>query len=197
MGRLSTLPNLFDNALQLKIHRLKEWGYIQEGNHQKGVVHWLKNDVEIASISIQVHIFPQSPYIELAYKFGNEARKYRVYLTWTTSNLTGGKVWYFVCPKTNKRCRKLYSIDGYFLHRDSFTGAMYYSQTLSKNNRLMEKAVFPFLNSDLLYNELNKKYFKKTYAGKPTKKYLRLLEKNQRAESIPYFMFERLITKVK
>ena len=31
-----------------------------------------------------------------------------------------------------------------------------------------------------------KKHFKKTYAGKPTKRYLRIIEHIQRAESIPH-----------
>ncbi len=46
-----------------------------------------------------------------------------------------------------------------------------------------------------LYEQLHKKYFKKTYAGKSTKRYLKLMEQIQKVESIPYYEIERLLIK--
>ena len=62
----------------------------------------------------------------------DEPRNYKVYLTSTPSNLNRGEIWYFICPQTKKRCRKLYSIGGYFLHREAFNGCMYKIQIESK-----------------------------------------------------------------
>lgn len=111
----------------------------------------------------------------------------------TLSNLNKGEICYFICPKTNKRCRKLYLIDGYFLHREAFNGCMYETQTHSKKYRQLDKTLGTYFKSDNLYSELYKKNFKKSYAGKPTKKYLRILEQIEKVERIPYHEIERLI----
>ena len=68
---------------------------------------------------------------------------------------------------------------------------MYETQTQSKKYRQLDKTLGAYFKSDNLYSELYKKNFKKTYAGKPTKKYLRIMEQIQKAESIPYHEIEK------
>ena len=131
--------------------------------------------------------------IELDYKYSDEPRNYKVRLVSIPSNLGKGLIWYFLCPETNKRCRKLYSIGGYFLHREAFNGCMYETQTQSKKYRQLDKSLGAFFKTDDLYSQLYQKHFKKTYAGKPTKKYLRILEQIHKAEKIPYGEIERLM----
>ena len=70
---------------------------------------------------------------------------------------------------------------------------MYGTQTQSKKNRFFDKTLGVYFKSDNLYSELYKKHFKKTYAGKPTKRYLRIMEQIQKAESIPYHEIERAL----
>ena len=125
--------------------------------------------------------------------FGNEHRNYKVGLVQKKSNLGSGIIWYFLCPCTNKRCRKLYSIDGYILHRKAFKDCMYQSQTHSKKYRQLDKTLGVQFRVKTLYEELNKKHFKKFYGGKPTKRYLRIMEQIRRAESIPMEKIERLL----
>ena len=60
---------------------------------------------------------------------------------------------------------------------------MYESQTQSKKYRQLDKSVGAYLKADELYSQLYQKHFKKTYAGKPTKKYLRIIEQIQKAEN--------------
>jgi hypothetical protein len=55
------------------------------------------------------------------------------------------------------------------------------------------KTLGVYFKSDNLYSELYEKNFKKTYAGKPTKKYLRIMIQIQKVESIPYHDIEKLI----
>lgn len=186
MGRQSCIPTLYDDVLQLKMHRLKEWGYIREGNHQHAKVHWLVNGIEVASISIEVRMYSLSPYIMLDYKYRGLEKRYRVNLTFQNSNLNGSKIWYFVCPKTGKRCRKLYCVDGYFFHRDAFSDSLYISQTLSKKARDLNKILGQAFGLDSLYSELLKKNLKKKYRGKPTKKLSALTKKIEIGESISY-----------
>jgi hypothetical protein len=54
---------------------------------------------------------------------------------------------------------------------------MYEKQTQSKKYRLLDNTLGTYYRTDKLYEQLYKKHFKKTYAGKPTKKYLQLIEK--------------------
>ena len=63
---------------------------------------------------------------------------------------------------------------------------MYECQTQSKSYRLMGKTFGAYFKSDKLYSELYSKYFKTHYAGKPTKRYLRIMEQIQIVESIPH-----------
>ncbi len=193
MPKPHTFPTLYNDALQVHISKLKEWGYLRKGQIRSGTISWSRNGNPTGSISIKVDTQSEQPYIELEYNFKDEPRKYKVYLTSTPSNLNRGEIWYFNCPQTNKRCRKLYSIGGYFFHREAFNGCMYESQTQSKKYREMERTFGAYFKSDKLYEELYSKHFKKTYAGKPTKRYLRIMEQIQQAESIPYHEFERAL----
>ena len=191
MPKPHTFPTLYNEALQIDISKLKGWGYFKPKQIKSGTLTWSRNGNPTGSISIQVNTKSEQPYIELDYKYGDEPRNYKVYLTSTPSNLNRGKIWYFLCPQTKKRCRKLYSIGGYFLHREAFSGCMYETQTQSKKYRQLDKTFGAYFKIDNLYSELYKKNFKKTYAGKPTKRYLRIMEQIQKAENIPYHEIER------
>ena len=185
MPKPHTFPTLYNEALQIHISKLKGWGYLDPEQIKSGTVNWSRNGNPTGSISIQVNTKSEQPYIELDYKYRDEPRNYKVYLTSTPSNLNKGEIWYFICPQTKKRCRKLYSIGGYFLHREAFNGCMYETQTQSKKYRGLDKAFGIYLRSDNLYSELHKKHFKRYYAGKPTKRYLRIMRQIEKAESIP------------
>ena len=191
MPKPHTFPTLYNEALQIHISKLKGWGYLNPEQIKSGTLNWSRNGNPTGSISIQANTHSEQPYIELDYKYRDEPRNYKVYLTSTPSNLNKGEIWYFICPQTKKRCRKLYLIGGYFLHREAFNGCMYETQTQSKTYRQLDKTLGAYFKSDNLYSELYKKNFKKTYAGKPTKRYLRIMEQIQKAESIPYHQIER------
>ena len=70
---------------------------------------------------------------------------------------------------------------------------MYEKQTKSKKNRYFDKTLGQYFRADSLFEQLYKKHFKKQYAGKPTKKYLKLTQQIQRAESIPLHEIERAL----
>jgi len=191
MAKFPTFPTLYNEALQISISKLKEWEYLNPEQIKSGTLTWSRNGNETGSISIKVNTHSEQPYIELDYKYRDEPRNYKVSLVSMPSNLGKGLIWYFFCPQTNKRCRKLYSIGGYFLHREAFNGCMYETQTQSKKYRQLDKTLGAYFKIDDLYSQLYQKHFKKTYAGKPTKKYLRIMEQIQKAESIPYHEIER------
>lgn len=194
MPKPFTFPTLYDEALQLHISKLKEWEYLKPKQVKSGTITWSINGNETGSISIKVNTHSQQPYITLDYKYRDEPRNYEVRLVSMPSNLGKGLIWYFLCPQTNKRCRKLYSIGGYFFHRDAFFNCMYDSQTKSKKWRELERLFGGYFVLDKYYEQLYSKHFKKFYKGKPTKRYLSLIQKIEDAENttIP----ERLLSTI-
>jgi hypothetical protein len=184
MPKPHTLPTLFDEVKTVEISFLKKHGYLEPNQIREGIISWSRNGQKTGSISIMVNTKDNISSIELDYKCNNEPIKYKVSIIDIPSNLGKGKVNLFQCPRTHKLCRKLYLADTYFLHRSAFNGCMYECQTQPKKIRGLNDALGTYLKAEQYYTQLNKKHFKKTYAGKPTKKYLWLMERINRAESI-------------
>tara|TARA_R110000823_G_scaffold213278_5_gene343232 strand:+ start:209 stop:769 length:561 start_codon:yes stop_codon:yes gene_type:complete len=175
-------PPLFNAVLQISISKLKELGYLNTDQSKLGVITWTINGEDTASISIKVSTYTDQPHIELDYSHRGEPRNYSVGLVTITSNLGKGLIWYFRCPQTYKLCRKLYLVGGYFLHREAFNGCMFETQTHSKYYRELDKVFGIYFRIDDLYSQLYQKNFKKTYAGRPTKRYLRIMKQIHKAE---------------
>ena len=184
MGRYSTYPTLFDECHNLSIEFLNKHGYLINGQSKIGKVTWSNRGVIRATISIQV-IMIGTPRILFDYRCNGEPRKYVVNLTYCPSNLGKGKVWYFVCFHTGKRCRKLHLLDGYFIHRSALRSGMYESQTKSKSWRTMEKVYGSYFDLERLYQQLYSKHFKRHYKGRPTRRYLKLMRKINKGERFP------------
>ena len=192
MPKPTTNPTLFDDVLQIETSKLNKWGYLKPRLEKKGRITWSTNGYETASISIKVNTCSK-PYIELNYLSNDKPINYKINIVSVPSNLGKGKVWYFICPKTFKRCRKLYLIGGLFLHRETSTDGMYKTQTYSKKWRDLERVYGCYFDVDKYYKELYSKYFKTHYNGKPTKRYLKLLKEIKKSDSIDYRDIERLM----
>ncbi len=119
-------------------------------------------------------MLPNENFVELNYLCNDTPVQYTVQLISCPSNLGKGVVWYFLCPITGKRCRKLYLIDTHFYNRSAFSRCFYDCQIQSKRYRELDKTLGAYYRVDELYQQLYKKHFKKQYAGKPTKRYLKL-----------------------
>lgn len=185
MPKPRSFPTLYNEALKLNISKLKDWGYLKPAQFKAGTLNWKQYGNDAGSISVRGNTTTEQPYIELEYKYKGEPRNYKVLLVYTRSNLGKGKVWYFLCPKTLKRCRVLYLIGGYFYHRSAFKGCMYESQTQTKGYRQLDKTIGAYFRAEMYYEQINRKHFKKTYAGKPTLKYLELIKRIQKSEQLP------------
>lgn len=184
MSKPPTYPTLFDEVLQLQISKLKEWNYLKDNQILKGSISWSSNGVETASISIIVNTKTPSPYVELRYNYKGEPVSYTIQLSKQNSNLNKGYYYYFICPKTHRQARKLYLFNGYFLHRSAIKDGMYSSQVRSKFYRYLDSNFKDFIQADKIYDEIYKKHFKTHYAGKPTKKYLKLLKKTEKLKNV-------------
>lgn len=175
MSKLPTFPILFEDVLQLSISDLSKRGYFKES--VSGTISWSLDSKVIAKITVS-SLINGNPCIVLSYNYNNEAKEYRVQLEAKNSNLGTGMHWYFICPVTKGRCRKLYLVNDLFLHRDAFKNiACYKSQTESKPWRELRTKMERHYSRDEVLRELNRKYIKKFYNGEPTRTYLSLMRK--------------------
>lgn len=193
MPKFPTFPTLYDDVLKLNISHLKRDGFFVIGKIHTGVTTWTVNGKKTGQISIKADARSEQPFVELDYNYRDEPRHYKINLVSVPSNLGKGKIWYFLCPHTGKRCRKLYSIGGYFLHREAFKGCMYESQTQSKYYRRLEKSFGAYCRLDKLYNKLYSKHFKSHYDGKPTKCYLKIMKEIKEGEKVTPAEFENAL----
>lgn len=174
MPKVHTFPRLYQEGTILRISRLKEWGYLVAGKVQSGSITWSRQGEKTASLNIQVFTLSYLYKVCLDYTYKGQPVREEIPLTFIPSNIGKGRIPYFVCPVTGKRCRHLYLYCGRFIHREAVPGAMYETQTYSHKNRVLCRLVDRCFGEDHAYQRLYKKGFKKQYKGKPTKQYLRL-----------------------
>lgn len=155
-----TFPTLYDNLKKVSISFLTKHGYLKPNQWQSGTITWSRHGEKIGCISIQVNTQSERPYLELDYRCNEAPINYKVQLVSAPANLGKGVVWYFICPRTGKRCRKLYLADTYFLHREAFGGCMYEKQTRSKKWRQLDKTLGVYYRADELFEQLYTKHFK-------------------------------------
>ncbi len=176
MPKPSTFPILIDELKNIGIPFLTKHGYLKPNESKYGTISWERYGKKTGSISILVNTESEAPNIIFDYKCNETSIRYEVQLISVPSNLGKGLVWYFICPITGKRCRKLHLANTYFQHRSAFSGAMYQKQTCSKKDRYYSLMFSTIFKSEQIYEQIYSKNFKKTYSGKPTKRYLKLLQ---------------------
>ena len=174
MGRQSTIPDLYNECHTIDIGSLCRWGYLKPDQKKTGTITWSRNGNKTGCIDITVMNYSDVPYLELDYNYQQNPIKYRVLLVSVPSNIGKGKVWYFLCPVTKKRCRKLYRIGARFLHREAYQACMYETQTYSKKNRYLVRQYDKYFCREKAYEKIHSKHFRTHYAGKPTKQYQKL-----------------------
>lgn len=192
MPRYATSPYLFDEEKCISISKFRQWGYLKQYSQRNSTITWSRNDIETASIGVKVIMNDFENSLTVNYKCNGTSYNYKIQLVSILSNLGKGYVWYFHCPFTHKRCRKLHLINERFMHRSALPSGMYSTQTQSKKWRFMDKALGSYFDSDKYYQELYSKHFKRYYNGKPTKRYLKLMKHLKRAEHLSVSDIENL-----
>ena len=153
---------------------------------------WYETRLEIAKLTKE-RMNQISDYLEVREVVNYNSREYKIQLIPKPTNLGIGEMWFFKCPNTGKICRKLYSIGGYFLHREAFKQCFYSSQIKSKFERFLDSTYGDYFQSEQIYQEIHKKHLKKSYAGKLTKKYFKLSKRLIKAESINFRDIETMM----
>ena len=193
MPKPHTFPFIIDETHHISISDLRKWNYLKPNSNKSGIITWSRNGQTTGKISIEVIINQKTNILILDYKCNDKKYNYKVSLTTLPSNLGKGSVWYFLCPFTLKRCRKLHLIDERFIHRSALSSGVYSKQLHTKKWRELEKVYGNYFDNDEHYKELYSKHFKKFYNGKPTKRYLKLMEKINDGERFSSSDIERLL----
>lgn len=181
MNRNSTGVILINELLSLDISRLKNIGYNPDDVNRSGYLIWSVNNERISSISLEL-VSSNEPVFILKYFYQDIEINYTLNLERIESNLCNGWIWFFICPITGLRARKLYLYKGKFVHRKSITNGMYASQIKSKSYRKFESAFGLHFKLDELYEEIYSKHFKSYYRGKRTARYKRIVEQIKKIE---------------
>lgn len=182
MAKDAVYPPLFGQLQVIEIKNLIGWDCLNRFGWKSGTMTWRVWDNITAQVDYGVQYAPDEVFLQLSYTHNGEVRTYRILLEQQNSNLGKGVVWYFRCPTTGQRCRKLYLYNGWFMHRKAVPG-MYEAQTHSKRWR-REKRVY-----DAVYDlrdveaELYKPNSKQTYRGKTTRRFSRIEKKLIRMET--------------
>jgi len=193
MPKFPTFPYIFDEEKCISISDLRKLKYLKQNTWVSGTINWSRAGQNTGSIGVSVIMCKNKTEMQLNYNCNNNSYNYAVRLIALPSNLGKGKVWYFLCPFTGKRCRKLHLISERFMHRSALPSGMYSKQTHSKKWREMEKVYGNYFDNNEHYKELYSKHFKKFYNGKPTKRYLKLLQQIEKAEKVSHLNIERLL----
>jgi hypothetical protein len=193
MPRYANYPTTVEDCLYVSIKKLKEWNYFKYNGTKSGTISWSRNGEPHSKIGISVTKNDFETFVILDYTVNGEPKNYKVKIISKPSNLGKGEVLYFVCPNTKKHCRKLYLHSGYFLHREAFNSLMYENQIISKRTRDLHSIFDKVYLKDEVYEERYSKYFKTHYNGKETKRFKRLNNKIQIADSFPVGTLESLL----
>lgn len=174
MPRHSTYPITYEDCKSIEIKILKKNNYLQSNQINKCIICWYTNEETTGRMQVIVNTMNDKPYVVLIYKLNEQSIQYKVQLVSERSNLGIGEIWYFICPFTNKRCRKLYLLNKYFSHRNRCKGVFYEKQLLSKSNR---KSLGIFRKIDQINNaieETKSKHFRRYYNKSKTKRLVKL-----------------------
>lgn len=175
MAKTPTFPTIIDSVRTVTVSFLKKEGYLDRIGTQSGMLYWTVRGQTTGSLNLTVERFEASAVLTLNYRSNGKPMTYDVDLVSRLSPF-GGLIWLFVCPVTGKKCRHLYESGHYFLHRDTLINAMYSSQVVSKHYREIAKefAIIKYQNER---ESFVKKYAKRSYRGKLTRRYSQYLKK--------------------
>lgn len=184
MAKTPTFPLIIDRCLTVSIGDLKRWGCLKPGNYRSGTVYWDRGGEREASVGyiVSLSVEFEQAYIQFNYAYDGQPVQYRVPIIPVPANIGKGLVWFFRCPFTGQRCKKLHLIEGRFMHRSAVRGAMYKRQTDSKKWRLVNRFFDMSEVQADVWNAMQKPYFKAEYRGKETRRYSRLIRKVERVE---------------
>lgn len=190
-----------DYLKKIQIWWLKKYGYLD--SWKNGTIKWT-NDLSgtASSVGIEVSIFADGMYLRIYYTQTKdngvpEEFDYKIPLT-TTHCHFGGRRYWFICPYSingkycGRRVGVLYKSRNYFACRHC------YNLTYNSRNETRSNHFYPLSYLLMGYtriHQLESKIKRKQYAGKPTRKQMRL--ENIYRRMLPYAITYKQLEKKK
>jgi hypothetical protein len=192
MGRHATGHWTTNDARELNLSRLMESDLFRPGCNTTVHWTWRRGKKQTAGIELSVCYSDAVPYLRLRYSMVRQGvathLDYNIQLRAKPSNLGAGQVFYFVCPASDRLCRKLYlAYDSHvFKCRQAYQTRLYYPlQKSSKMQRWNDRCH----HLEAKIKEMQKGRAAFHYAGKLTKRALRLgrlYQKHDLAETMTW-----------
>ena len=193
MGRKWTGAETCEGSKRIELSFLFKEGFLIEGERTCSAIYWSDNHGnKTADINLIADMKGAEKFIRLLYTITHRKSKqvsrfdYKIYLTWIPSNLGKGKVWYFLCPVTQKRCRVLYLAYGSktWKSREAYSKRLYYrAQTESKLNYANSRY---WVYKKRLEDARPRKFYKRKYRGKLTRTALKIFKLESKEEYWDY-----------
>lgn len=179
----------FDEVCQIDTAWLRDLGMLRQFPFgMTRFLSWDKNDHRSLSVRATTGwVSATTAYLELDYSGSEGQVSDRIGLEGVTSNLGRGIVWFFVCPVSGKRCRKLYFLNGRFRSRHAFPSAMYRSQVEPRSERGFRRLLTlhgTLKTPKIVWDDHDPMHFRRYYRGKPTKRYQAYLERGSKLEAL-------------
>ena len=189
MGRHSKGAWTVYESTRLEMSFLLKKGYIRKNYIGTGQLTWNNGRGEkIASAGFRSSYLMDEDerYVELTYTVTTRdgqktGYNYKIYFVEVPSNLGKGKILYFQCPRTRRKCRILYMAYGSpkFICRQAYCYRIYYDCQVASKLRKYNEAYWR-LESHLKKIEDRSGFGTRTFKGgltKAAKRYCRLYEK--------------------
>lgn len=177
MGRWTTGAKSTKSAKRIELSYFVKKGLIKEGVHYSTTFSWKDNHGRNSGNILLIFNYKEDqPYFNLIYTITNKQTgeerdfNYKIYLASVPSNLGKGKVWYFRCPVSGKRCRILYMVyySDYFKAREAYQHRIYYSCQMASKYDYANSRYWTIKKQ--IEDLRAEKYFKWWYKGEQTKR---------------------------
>ena len=167
------MPLILEHCLSLNVATFRH--DLARNIAWRNSVHWTVRDKETASISYCFYPCADQPLLMLRYSIDGQDVTQHIQLEAVPSNLNRGRYWFFICPVSGRRCKKLHLIRGLFQHRTALSGVFYQQQarTPTAFGRYMD--AYDVVGE--IWEAAQAPYFREYYAGKPTRRCVRMLRK--------------------
>lgn len=164
------MTTLYDDFRCFTVHELKRHGMLRSGflHH----LAWFSGGEKTSSIGIVTRLTDPDPHLILSYTFADGEKVYnRVNMLFVKSNLDKGGYWHFICPFTEKPCRKLYLHNRHFKSRAALPpDVRYKSQTITAGSRSLSQYFDASETVETREEILKKPYAKDKYRGVKTRR---------------------------
>jgi hypothetical protein len=185
-----------EDSTELSIFRLNGWGLLK-GRHSTNLTWTRKFSGSESSASLVIDVTCEKPYARIVYTItryrdgSKQDYDYRIGLVKTPCHLGGVRYW-FCCPQCGRRVAKLYRkpMGEMYLCRIC-NNLSYESRNESRLGRWGQ--IGHFLVAERQMRELEEKIKRRHYAGKPTRRYRRVLKLQHRLNSIHIPQIEELL----